>query len=387
MTSRKIRISDVSPTDLNLGSANGTNRITSYADVGKFVYGKEFNYTNLAKIRSLTTVNWTGIMTGDSTTVGGGIQTPSYIPNTQQQSLLAGRGIRATIVNQGQSGKDTQDYINTYLAQDLALTQPNFYVIRWGLNDPYYGISPATTIANIRSALATIIATWPTTQTAILLCSPNTSSDDIYGRNEAWHETVAVGYAEAARDYGVMFFDIYQYIRTARQTVPRGTLGNWLYGASLNDGQYVHPNEDHENLIQGAIADILFPREALEMSFYLPQNLTVGTGFTQPGSSQNAVSYLQGRNLCLGGYLTGPSTNLTLTQTVATIAPTPHRVAIGSFMLMANSWNGTTSTNAANWEQVPLSISANGTLVTMKASANICARIYFDGISLNLLNS
>jgi len=389
-----VTAQSLAPTNANLGAASGTNRISSAADLGKYFFGQEYLYTLLGALAAGTVTNWTLTESGDSTTVGQGILNPAYAPTTQLATLLNDRGISCTTTNAGHSGAPTLNphtynsalsnvagWLDTYLPADLAGTRPNVYIMRWGMNDIYYGMPVSETINNIRVGLQTALAAWPTNSTSFLLCTPNTSSDDAGGRTEAWHEQLSAGFAQAARDFGVAFFDIYQFLRTARQTVTRGAAGNWL------DGAYVHPNDAHENLIQGQIVDILFPQAAVAMSVRAPRALTPGTGFTNVSGPQQATSKVVGRNGHLTGYIFQSSAvALTSGQTVATIAWPQHRPNSGLFFMPAYSWLGAGGGVASNWETVPVVISAGGLITTMKASSNVCSRLYFDNISFDLFD-
>ena len=352
-----------------------SNRLFSYSDYFRVTFGQEFLWQWYKSWRTAPSQTPIIKLSGDSTTVGNNIATTNYQPATLLPILAKQLGFGITTAMAGVSGKNSAQWLSTYLPADLATTIPAVYIIRWGINDPGAGITISQTIANIRSGLALIRATagWDNSAVAIVVMAPNTTSSDAVGSNEAWHEAVSYGLRQAARDYGAAFVDSYALVRTARNLVPNVANG-WL------DAAFVHPNEDHSLMLIQELANLLFPIGLVKMMGY-PVDLTAGATFAQPGSVENAKSSIEGGRVFFQGYLNGSGATVTGGATVATI-PIQHRPASSGYFADAYVWNGTGSTLAANWETIPVLVTApSGSITTMKASTLTVSRIYFDKIN------
>lgn len=365
-------------TNINLAVApdSQANRIHSVTDTGARIFGEEFLWQWFYNWRNTPTWVPNVLMTGDSTTAGDNIADAAYRPDILLPFLAQARGFSITATNAGHSGKSSADWLATYLPADLAGAVPAIYSMRWGLNDPFYGISVAQTIKNIRTGLATIRATsgWDSSHVGLILMAPNTSSNDATGCNEAWHEAVESGLMQAARDYGAAYISPYKRLRTARNLIPTSA-HQWL------DAALVHPNEDHSLLITEMLRDLLFPL-ALADKFAASAPVVEGAGFAKVGGasvSQYVATTADGRNINLSGFFTGLGVTVAAGTLVGTIAA-QHRPALDVFMAQALVWNGSTPGSSANWQQVPVHIQSDGKIITMAATTLTVARIYFNNI-------
>lgn len=365
-------------TNLNLAASpdSSSNRINSVTDMGARIFGEEFLWQWFYSWRNTPAQVPNVLFSGDSTTAGNNIADSAYRPDILLPTLAQARGFSITATNAGHSGASTANWLSTYLPADLAGPAPAIYVPRWGLNDPYYGISVAQTIRNIRTGLATIRATsgWDNSHVGLVLMAPNTSSDDAGGRNEAWHEALESGLMQAARDYGAAYISPYKRLRTARNLIPTSA-NKWL------DAAFVHPNEDHSLLIIEMLRDLLFPL-ALADKLGAQSAITAGAGFTSPsGVTEYASTTGSGRFINLSGFLTGPGATVASGSVVGTIAA-QHRPVNGVYFAQAYVWNGSTATSSTNWQQVPVLISATGQITTMAATTLTVARMYFNNITI-----
>jgi hypothetical protein len=203
-------LKSVTQTSTNNSGANVTAtkaQQNSYAYAQpRLVFGMEYLSHWMSNIESSAPTKM--IFSGDSTTSGVNVSSP-FTPDQMFLKSATQAGITAlTVVNAGHVAKDTADWLSSYLAADLAAS-PDVYVVRWGTNDPFYGLSLATTIANIRSGLATIRAASTVDQMTVVLEMPSSSNDNPNGRNRAFYEQLRNGLAQAARDYQAVFIDLY----------------------------------------------------------------------------------------------------------------------------------------------------------------------------------
>ncbi|MDV3238778.1 MAG: SGNH/GDSL hydrolase family protein [Gammaproteobacteria bacterium] len=227
----------------------GYQQINTRADDGQHVFGREYLWKWLDTLR--TTGGGYALLSGDSTT-----ENTHLSDRYKIHQLLALQGFnagwRANIVNAGHSSKHTGDWVSTYLTADLA-TAPNLYVVRWGINDPFYGRSITDFATSLRAGLAQCRTAYSVDEMAILLCVPNATADTPNNRDERWYEQVRLVVRQAARDYQCCMVDLYSMFKDAR-----GGAGYWL-DDPFADGRGIHPMETLNQQIASALAGVMFP--------------------------------------------------------------------------------------------------------------------------------
>jgi len=263
------------------------------------IFGTEYLYYFHNKVRQKTAVTIT--FSGDSTTLGTGIADTSYVLPTMIANMATADSIYGvTTINDGQSGEDTSEWVSTYLATDLATT-PDLLVLRWGANDIYNGRTAAQFATSLRSGLATIRASRAVSALSIVLMSPNSMSDDTYGRNEVWFESINSIIRRAARDYQCCFIDTYALFQDSRKAA-----GYWMDNP-LSDGSAIHPLGTMNILIASLIYDVLFPtaiRLLKSKPFYIAPTLL--NSWANFGGATATVAYYKERNrVYLRGCVTG----------------------------------------------------------------------------------
>ena len=256
--------------------AGGTQQLNTGIDRYNYIFGQEylsfFQSKQLMPFSFFTTslkVAWSG----DSTTAGDGLSSEYFLNNLFLRELEI-RGVsNVSSLNMGYSGANTEQWRTTYLATDLAQF-PDLYILRWGINDPYFlkngTLAPADagdTYPNrrdivdfetsLRAGLTTIRASRPQEQMSIILMSPNPTSDTPNARDEKWYEQVRKVYIKAARDFKCAFIDTYSIWLDSR-----GAAGIYMdnpYG----DGRAIHPKEAFNCNIVSKIADLCLPSTLL----------------------------------------------------------------------------------------------------------------------------
>jgi hypothetical protein len=228
----------------------GTQQLNSKADAGQHVFGQEYLST-FNKIILNKQDPATILMSGDSTTAGDGTTAP-FRPHEILQMLGVERGHEITTTNAGHSGKDTSEWVSTYLTADLA-TNPDLYIVRWGINDPFNGRTIAQFATSLRQGLAQIRATKTLAQMSVLLMSPSSTSDTPNGRDEKWYEQARLVCRQAARDYQCCFIDTYALWRDARPAA-----GLYMDNP-FADGRAIHPANVMNAWIYSCVANVLFP--------------------------------------------------------------------------------------------------------------------------------
>jgi len=278
ITNGMLTVSPMTTIDLNGGRYKTTafsNALGSQFSGGGFVevnnvvktawgrryplsFGSELLYAFQARIKAGQPFRAT--FTGDSTTLGTGVSAGYTVPELFIKAAQRMGGIGCTTVNRGQGGKSTVDWLSTYLAGDL-VPQPHLLCIRWGINDPYTAganLTPAQSIANIRTGLATIRASYGVKDLSIILCTPNSTSDSAQGRDERFDEQIIHGYRQAALDYQCAFLDIYSLCQDSRGgTYASGNAAAslWMDDPYLN-GSAVHPGDIMASQIATHLAEL-----------------------------------------------------------------------------------------------------------------------------------
>jgi hypothetical protein len=260
------------------GTNTDQRQLNSYGDVNQLVFGRE--YLSHAHKRLIAGSAVKIVFTGDSTTAGDSATTPyriwELVPEFAQRrglSLVTGE-------NRGQSGKTAAEWVSTYLAGDLALS-PNVLVVRWGINDPYFGRTAVQAIDSIRSGLATIRATYGVDDMTVVLMSPNSTNDEPNDRDPRYYEELVRGLRTAARDYQCVFLDTYATLRDSFNAA------DWM-DDPFGDGRHIHPNNVMNAWISTLISDVLFP-VGLTTQIGLNQNVNV-TGAEETKTPTDAIT-------------------------------------------------------------------------------------------------
>ncbi len=232
----------------------GYRQLNSDGDRFRDITGRE--YLSHFHKRLMTNTASSIVCTGDSTTAGTGL-TAAFLPSTALPAMATKYGFTGiTGVNAGHGGLSSSDWIATYLAADLALN-PNLYIVRWGINDPYIpttNLSADQTITNIRTGLASCRASKTLAQMSIILMMPNSVSDNINNRDERVYEMLIRGFKQAARDYGAVFFNTYGLWRDAYAA------SDWM-DSPLADARHIHPSDVEAVWINSALSDLIFPTQ------------------------------------------------------------------------------------------------------------------------------
>jgi lysophospholipase L1-like esterase len=192
---------------------------TAYAD-SPMIFGEEYLSAFHKKLIAKTAT--TIVLSGDSTTYGNG-STTGYDPVSLLRDMTARQYVQSavTYVNNGQSGKTTQQWLDTYLAADLA-ANPDVLILRWGINDGW--IHPGTSkdvIDRIDTGLSIIRTNASFTQDklSIILQSQNTTQDDnMDHRGQIWNEELNNGLRALARKYQCCFMDIYGILQDSKNS-------------------------------------------------------------------------------------------------------------------------------------------------------------------------
>lgn len=241
--------------------------------------GQEYLYAFHTKLMAGTTASM--IFSGDSTTEGGGTgATGAYIISTAMLSQGQQKGHKLTSTNAGHSGASTLDWITTYLATDLAAV-PDLYVVRWGLNDPFYGMDITDFETNLDSGLSTIRASYGVDDMSVVVMVPNTANDTPNGRDAAWLKQVRVVARRLAKQYQCAFMDTYSLWTDSEHAA-----GLWM-DDPFGDGRAIHPKNVFNSWIVTKMAELIFPAflDAAKWGTYTP-TLTNGANVASSTPSQ-----------------------------------------------------------------------------------------------------
>jgi lysophospholipase L1-like esterase len=234
-------------------TANMAQQInTAYADLYPMVFGEEYLSSFHKKLIAKTAT--TIVLSGDSTTYGVG-STTGYDPVSVLKDLTARQYVQSgvTYINNGQSGKTSQDWLDTYLAVDLA-ANPDVLILRWGINDGWiHPGTPKDIIDRLDTGLSTIRANSNFTQDklAIILQSQNTTQDDdLDHRGQLWNEELNNGLRALARKYQCCFMDIYGMFQDSKSSSD--------YLLAYSNGN-IHPKNAFYVEIAAKTFEVLFP--------------------------------------------------------------------------------------------------------------------------------
>ncbi len=247
---------------------NGHQQLNISADRYQHIFGYEYLYAVYTKLRARGA--FLATFSGDSTTAGDAIVDADALIHNLVKNLVADYGFKITSVNAGHSGATAEQWRTTYLAGDLA-TNPDLYIIRWGINDPGWNkVGTAGTIdaweaeqanrrditdyaTSMRAALTTIRATKSPADMGIILMTPNSTSDSPNGRDEKWYEQVRLVLRKAARDFQCGFIDTYSLLPDSRNAANK-----WM-DDPFADGRAVHPLDVMNRMIAPHIASMIVP--------------------------------------------------------------------------------------------------------------------------------
>lgn len=192
------------------------------------------------------------VFSGDSTTAGDSVVSRSnFIDQVVLTAAQKDGFSNVTVENNGVGGKHTGEWETLYVNNDLA-DAPDVLVLRWGINDPYYGRTLDQFVTSLRNGLGTVRAARPLNSLAIILMSPNSTSDTPNKRDELWYETMIPAVKEAARDFQCCFIDTYGFHQDSRNA------SDWM-DDPFGDGRHIHPTDVANLWFGGYIYDVLFP--------------------------------------------------------------------------------------------------------------------------------
>ncbi|EOJ5476260.1 phage tailspike protein [Escherichia coli] len=222
----------------------------------RFVIGQEYlNYVTNKLINGdgVTSDKKTYILwSGDSTIVG--VNSESWPPATIADFYAKRYGIiDVKNTSLGHSGKTLYEWGNWYIDQEWSVfSAADLIVLRWGINDPYYGYTLDQVKDALDRGLSKLRNNKSVSQQSIIIMSPNSTSDTPNGRDEKWYEQLTAVLRAKAKQYKCMFFDTYGMWQDSR-----GAAGNWLdnpYG----DGRGIHPNYVFSAQIHHELLDYIY---------------------------------------------------------------------------------------------------------------------------------
>lgn len=259
---------DIGPGRVLEAVTGGRKQVNLTADRHQHVYGQEYLYAAHNKLMARNA--FSALFSGDSTTAGSGLANTDNQIHSLVQQMVGDAGYEIAATNAGHSGAYTEQWRTDYLAGDLA-SNPDLYVIRWGINDPaYLKTGLAGTVdeweaeellrrdvgdyaTSLRAALTTIRAAKAVSAMSIILMVPNSTSDTPNGRDEKWYEQIRRVCRKAARDFQCALIDTY-----AMWPDTRSAAGRWMDNP-YSDGRAIHPLDVMNKWIAGAITDLLVP--------------------------------------------------------------------------------------------------------------------------------
>lgn len=298
----------------------------------EYVFGQEYLAAFHNKLLSETPALMT--FSGDSTTFGTNITDPNYILSTAVLRIGLNRRHALTAANAGHSGASTEDWRTLYLAGDLA-TNPDLYILRWGLNDPFWGRSLADFEQSLRDGLATARASKPIADMSILLMVPNTANDTANGRDAAWMEATRPIIRQAARDYQCAFIDTFKLWEDTENAA------NLWMDEPLGPGVVIHPLNVMNSWISSKIGELIYPDALDPVKTEVRATLSTSQSFSTGAFSTvvfDTVSMdARGEYDASTGEFTCTQTGKYLVNAQASIDfSTDDRVVIGSILVNAS---------------------------------------------------
>lgn len=213
-------------------------------------FGVEYAYCVHARLIAGSAVKV--LLVGDSTTVQGVVASDDRWANTFP-AFARRRGFGGvTVVNNGHDATSTQDWLDTYLASDIA-EAADVVVVGYGINDPFYSLTIAQTVANIRAGLTALRAAKTVLQQTIILCLPSSTYDPDNGRVPSVYQALLPYFQQAARDFQCVFVDKYSEGPDAENAA-----GLWM-DDPYADGRAIHPFAPLNYRHGEVIANLIFP--------------------------------------------------------------------------------------------------------------------------------
>jgi lysophospholipase L1-like esterase len=321
---------------------NGLNTFIQRQDL---VFGREYLKPFLSKLGSGNNTNI--VFSGDSTTAGYALEAPGlWSLDKAFKRLLGYDGFdNVTTINNGQSGMCTEHWNRTYVQNDLS-ANPDLLVLRWGINDPAYDNqlnhladdgqnysirrNANDFYTSLDSGLSKIRAQRNVDSLTIVLMTPNSTSDDLSFRNEAWHESINSKIRYLARKYNCVFIDTFRLWQDSRNATS--------YMDVINQG-HIHPLDMFNLWITDYIYQVCVPELFRKeyTNFHKWHNLSLENGWVNTGGEFDTAAYqkIDYNTVQLKGIIQGGTT--TAFTEIATIpityAPTKSRF----FNIMASS--------------------------------------------------
>ncbi|EFM0223653.1 hypothetical protein DA41_002157 [Escherichia coli] len=232
-------------------------QLTTYSDPrSRFVTGDQYlNYviSKMIKADGVDKSQKTYILwSGDSTIVG--VNSELWPPATIADFYAKRYGIiDVKNTSLGHSGKTLYEWGNWYIDHEWSVfSAADLIVLRWGINDPYYGYTLDQVKDALDRGLSKLRNNKSVAQQSIIIMSPNSTSDTPNGRDEKWYEQLTAVLRAKAKQYKCMFFDTYGMWQDSR-----GSAGNWLddpYG----DGRGIHPNSTFSAQIHKLLFEYIY---------------------------------------------------------------------------------------------------------------------------------
>lgn len=195
------------------------------------------------------------------------------------------------VINRGQPGKATFDWLNLYLDGDLA-ANPDLLILQWAVNDPYFGRTVEQSIDYMRQGLARIRAVRPVSNLSIIVMTPAPMNDVEKSRTEVHAEQINAGLRQVAADFDCAFFDTYGYFQNAHSAA-----GLWMDSDTSNSqvGRAIHPHDVFYEHIWGRLAtELVFPGWGLNWRVNGFRNRSAGDTQTLRKGGDLPASYLAG---------------------------------------------------------------------------------------------
>ena len=250
-------------------AGGGTQQLNSYADINQHIFGREYLTFYQKKLlnRAHPTDPMSVLLSGDSTTQGLFVDAPYIIGALLNTMTVYNKYTNISYGTSGHSSNTVNDWITTWLTPDLA-TNPDLYIVRWGIVDGSDGRTVTQYIDDLRTGLTTIRAAKDVSQQSILLMTPNSTSNSLNGADEKWYEQINKGIRQAARDFQCCFIDTYALWQDSRNATA------WM---DTNIGGHpeihIHPQDIMNVWIASVLFDVIYPTALLILTTPSPDDM------------------------------------------------------------------------------------------------------------------
>lgn len=265
---------------INELNANKLDKQYGYKHANNYIIGME--YLNYYHTKLRNHAKTTLVFGGDSTTYGTSIVDVNYKINALAKDFIENNGGNiCTSINAGHENKNTADWVNTYLAQDLA-QNPDLYIIRPGVNDGTFPLDTRlnTFLTNLRTGLTRIRASKNADQLSIILMSPSSTNDDTNHRNATWYDEIYPYLVDIAREFQCCFVDTYHYFYDSTNIA----WGDLIMGDTTT---HIHPLETANMNFITLLSDCLVPTyirtRKQPMTFTFANNWGMESGYELNG--------------------------------------------------------------------------------------------------------